>query len=117
MRKTIAAVSIAGALLLGGTALAAAEVGSGPSPASTSQADDYGSNSSDTTWMWGLAGLLGLLGLLGLRHRHEEGAKRTGGTVSHNPGGTGPLTATTTSATPKGASGIDTTNPGGAPGH
>ena len=109
MRKTIAVVSTAGALLYGGAAVATADSSHAGVPASTTTAvaqDDYGTNDNGTNGMWGLAGLLGLLGLLGLRHRHGTQDNRAGVTA-----GTRAHTATTTSAK---TAGIHNTGTGSA---
>jgi hypothetical protein len=75
MRKTIVAVSAAGALLFGGAgvAVAATQESTAVSQSSMTLADD---NSGDThhdngdNGKWGMFGLLGLFGLAGLKRRN-----------------------------------------------
>ena len=74
MRKTIAAVSAAGALLFGGAGVAHATVDSHPAPSSTTTTvaqDDNNQQHSDKTGLWGLLGLAGLAGLAGLKRRKD----------------------------------------------
>lgn len=75
MRKTLAVVSAAGALLLGGAGVANATAPA--TPGSTSETtmlaqDNDNNNHSDKTGLWGLAGLLGLAGLSGLLRRDRN---------------------------------------------
>jgi len=88
MRKTLAVVSVTGALLFGGAGIANA-VPSDVVPTSTTTTlaqEQQQTEKSDKTGLWGLAGLLGLAGLAGLMRRKEthSGARPTG------PGGTTP---------------------------
>ncbi len=76
MRKSIAVVSLSGALLFGGAGLANAAVESSTIPSSTTTTvvaapDNDQNQKSDKTGLWGLLGLLGLGGLAGLRGRRE----------------------------------------------
>ncbi|MCV7379347.1 hypothetical protein BST11_05250 [Mycobacterium alsense] len=76
MRKTIAVVSTAGALLFGGAGIANATVESATAPASTTttladNTTNNGEQQSDKSGLWGLLGLLGLGGLVGLKRRKD----------------------------------------------
>jgi LPXTG-motif cell wall-anchored protein len=74
MRKTIAVVSAAGAILFGGAGIAQAAVpATWPASTTTTLAQDSHNNekSSDKTGLWGLLGLLGLGGLAGLKRRND----------------------------------------------
>ncbi|WP_406816585.1 WGxxGxxG family protein [Mycobacterium sp. M23085] len=76
MRRTIAIVSTAGALLFGGAGVANA-AGPGapaPSPTTTTLADNNNDQHNDKTGLWGLVGLLGLGGLAGLMRRKDAAA-------------------------------------------
>ncbi len=77
MRKTIAVVSVTGALLFGGAGVANATVSSAPAPSSTTTtlADNNNNTDqhSDNAGLWGLVGLLGLGGLAGLMRRKDTG--------------------------------------------
>lgn len=76
MRRTIAIVSATGALLLGGSGVANADVHTATAPTSTSTtlADNNTDQHSDKTGLWGLLGLVGLGGLAGLMRRKDTGA-------------------------------------------
>ena len=93
MRKTIAVVSTAGALLLGGAAVATAEPAVAGAPVSTTTVaqDEYGTTDDSSNGLWGLAGLLGLLGLLGLRRHGDHDTH--GVTPGSRAGQTGTLVA------------------------
>ncbi len=76
MRKTIAAITATGALLLGGAGVANATIENSPAPASTTSIvadpdNNTQNQKSDKTGLWGLLGLLGLGGLAGLRGRRD----------------------------------------------
>ncbi len=79
MRKSIAVVSAAGALLFGGAGVANATVASAPAPSSTTTtlADNNNDQHKDNAGLWGLVGLAGLGGLAGLRRRKDTDV-RTG---------------------------------------
>jgi len=88
MRKTIAALSATGALLLGGAGVANATI-QDPAPVSTTIVADRDANASndnsDKTGLWGLAGLLGLLGLTGLKRRNDVGTTTTPAAAPRGP--------------------------------
>jgi MYXO-CTERM domain-containing protein len=74
MRKTIAIVSAAGALLFGAAGIASAETqGTTAASQSTTLADNTSGDmhhDSDDNGKWGMFGLLGLFGLAGLKRRN-----------------------------------------------
>jgi MYXO-CTERM domain-containing protein len=74
MRRSLAIVSLTGALLFGGAGVANATATHEPSPASTTTTVaqmDNDHHKGDKTGLWGLLGLLGLGGLAGLLRRKE----------------------------------------------
>ena len=74
MRRTLAVVSVTGALFFGGAGVANATATSDLIPTSTTTTvaqQDNDQDNSDKTGLWGLLGLLGLGGLAGLRRRKE----------------------------------------------
>jgi MYXO-CTERM domain-containing protein len=70
MRKTLATLAVAGALL-GGAGLA--QAAPAPAPSTVLAQEDSSSTSSDNgdKGLWGLAGLAGLIGLVGLKKRRD----------------------------------------------
>jgi MYXO-CTERM domain-containing protein len=89
MRKSIAVVSMSGALLFGGAGVANAAVENVTIPSSTTSVvaapDNDQNQKSDKTGLWGLLGLLGLGGLAGLRGRRDTSGLGTAtrGTTPH----------------------------------
>ena len=83
MRKTLAVVSVTGALLFGGAGVANAMPSDMvPTSTTTTLAQEQQTEESDKTGLWGLLGLLGLAGLAGLKPRKEtHPGARPGGTT------------------------------------
>lgn len=76
MRKTLAAATLGGTLVLGAPQIANADTATPtPEPTATATATEHTNTTvehKDRTGLWGLAGLLGLAGLAGLKKKPEQ---------------------------------------------